>query len=158
MPTFLKLIISITVSLSAGVIGAFFTTPSVKAWYPTLLKPSFNPPNWLFGPVWTLLYILMGIALFLVWNAPGANEEQKNNAMTIFFIQLALNTLWSIVFFGMHSIVGGLFVILFLSSFIIWTTVCFMLISKTAGWLMAPYILWVSFATVLNAAIWKLNK
>lgn len=158
MNTFLKLASSIALSLCAGIIGSIFTTPGVKTWYPTLVTPSFKPPNWIFAPVWTTLYILMGIALYLVWSARVEAPGVKNRAIIVFFVQLALNALWSIVFFGAHSLIGGLIVIISLWAFILWNIILFYGINKTAGLLLTPYILWVSFATALNAAIWQLNK
>ncbi len=152
------------VSLSAGVIGGFFTSPSIPAWYASLAKPYFNPPNWVFGPVWTILYILMGVAFFLVWRKSGRREGKDgrkskyfNTAAALFGIQLALNALWSIVFFGMHSIGGALAVIGLLWLAILANIVWFWRSSRAAALLLVPYIAWVSFASFLNYVIWTLN-
>lgn len=155
MDKFAKLLGCVAVSGLAGLIGSLATFQNVKTWYPTLVKPSFNPPAWLFGPVWTLLYIMMGAALFLVWESPA---RDKRAAVVFFFLQLALNALWSVVFFGMHSPKGGLAVIAALWALIIATMITFFRINPAAGWLLAPYLAWVSFASVLNAAIWRLNQ
>ena len=113
MSNLLKLIISIAVCLLAGAVGSYFTADAIPGWYETLNKPEFNPPNWVFGPVWTFLYILMGISLFLVWKEGPGNKKVKP-AMLMFWVQLALNVLWSVVFFGMKNISGGLLVIILL--------------------------------------------
>lgn len=154
--TLLKLAASILACLAAGWIGSVFTTRSIPTWYTQLAKPSFTPPNWLFAPVWTALYILMGIALFLVWRkAPVTGAA--GTALVIFLIQLALNLLWSVLFFGLRSSVLGLGDILALWVAILATMLLFLRISTVAGALLAPYLLWVSFATALNFAIWRLN-
>jgi translocator protein len=156
MKPVLKLIISIAIPLAVGAIAGFFTTSSVEGWFTSINKPSFNPPNWLFAPVWTALYIMMGIAFFLVWKS-NADEKIKQSAMVLFFFQLALNFLWSFIFFYAHQPgwalvdIGALWILIFFT--IIW----FGKISPAAAWLLVPYICWVSFATVLNFAIWKLN-
>jgi len=151
-----KLAISIGVCLAAGFIGSIFTNASIPTWYMTLEKPSFNPPNWLFGPVWTALYILMGIAAFLVWRA-GLGEPKARTALIIFIIQLILNVLWSAAFFGFRSPIAGLVVIVILWVAILLTILSFVKVSIIAGILLIPYILWVSFASILNAAIYVLS-
>lgn len=156
MSNILKLIISIVICQLAGIIGAFFTTDSIPTWYNSLNKPEFNPPNWLFGPVWTILYLLMGISLFIIWKEDLKNKNVKN-AFAIFIVQLIINLLWSVVFFGMHSISGGLIVIIVLLVLIIITIVKFKKISFTASILLIPYLLWVCFATILNFYFYKLN-
>ena len=162
---FFKLVIAISVSLGAGVIGSFFTAPAVQSdWYVELIKPSLNPPAWVFGPVWTLLFILMGVAVWLVWKR-GFGEMGVKRALIFFDIQLVLNVLWSIIFFGLTSLtINGfnnigiaLIEIVFLWLAILATIIAFYKISKLAAWLLLPYILWVSFATYLNYAIWVLN-
>ena len=156
----LKLVISIGVSLGAGAIGSFFTAPAVQSnWYLELIKPAFNPPSWVFGPVWTTLYILMGISLFLIWkiNPSEARPGERRRAVILFFIQLVLNVFWLIIFFGLHSLGGAFIEIVFLWLTILATIIAFAKISKSAAWLLAPYILWVSFAVYLNFAIWLLN-
>jgi len=150
MKNFVKLIFSIVVCELAGIIGSFFTAPAVKTWYPTLIKPSFKPPNWLFAPVWTALFLLMGIAMFLVW-------KKDKKGLKIFFAQLFFNILWSIMFFGLKSPSLGFIVIVVLWILILATIIRFFKISKPAGWLLIPYILWVSFASILNLAILILN-
>jgi len=152
----LKLIISIVICQLAGVIGSFFTMDSIPTWYAALNKPDFNPPNWIFGPVWIFLYLLMGISLFLVWRENLKNDHVKS-AFVIFMVQLVLNTFWSIVFFGMQSITGGLIIILLLWLFIILTIIRFRKVSAIASMLLIPYLLWVTFAAVLNFYIYKLN-
>lgn len=156
MSNTLKLILSIVICQAAGLIGTIFTMDSIPTWYASLNKPSFNPPNWLFGPVWTLLYLMMGISLFIVWKEDLKNKVVKS-AFIIFMIQLFLNTIWSIVFFGMHSTAGGLIIIALLWIMILITILKFMKISRVAGILLIPYLLWVSFATLLNFSIFKLN-
>ena len=152
----LKLIISIVVSQLAGIIGAFFTTPSIASWYATLSKPALNPPAWVFGPVWTTLFALMGIAAFLVWKK-GLERRDVKKALGIFIGQLCLNTLWSIIFFGLHNPGMAFIEIIFLWLAILSTIITFAKISKPAAWLLVPYILWVSFAGYLNYSIWILN-
>jgi len=154
---FFKLVIAIGVSLGAGVIGSFFTAPAVQSgWYIGIVKPALNPPAWVFGPVWTTLFALMGIAAFLVWKK-GLDRRDVKIALGIFLGQLVLNTFWSIIFFGLHSPGGALIEIVFLWLAILSTIVAFYKISKPAAWLLVPYILWVSFAMYLNYSIWMLN-
>jgi len=132
-------------------VGSIFTTPAIPGWYATLQKPSFSPPNFLFAPVWTTLYILMGISLALILN-------KKNKTAIIFFVvQLVLNSLWSILFFGLKSPKLAFVEIIFLWLAILITILKFFKISKLAGWLFVPYLLWVSFASFLNLTIVKLN-
>ncbi len=152
----LKLVISILICQCAGIAGALFTRQSISEWYLYLRKPPFNPPNWIFGPVWTLLYILMGIAAFLVWRK-GLYSNGVKAALGMFLIQLGLNTFWSIVFFGGRSIIGGLVVIVILWLSILRTMQVFFRLSKPAGYLLIPYIIWVGFALVLNLAFLVLN-
>ena len=160
---FLKLLLAILVSESAGFIGAFFTTPSIPTWYATLAKPALNPPAWVFGPVWTTLFALMGVALYLVWEQ-HSNVLQNEKVLrwwkvgiVFFFIQLVLNTFWSIVFFGMRNPGGAFIEIIFLWLAILVTIVGFSKVSKPAAWLLVPYIFWVTFAGYLNYSIWQLN-
>jgi len=171
---FFKLAIAILISELAGIIGSVFTTPSIAGWDAGIVKPAFNPPSWVFGPVWTTLFALMGIAAFMVWSSYAkATEDKKKRirvALILFCIQLVLNTLWSIIFFGLHSPGGALVEIVFLWLTILATIIAFAKISppsssiwttaghgKLAAWLLAPYILWVSFAGYLNYSIWQLN-
>lgn len=153
----MKLIVSIAICLSIGVIGSLFTTPQINGWYQTLQKPSWNPPNWLFGPVWTLLYILMGIALYIVWKKPTFRKI-KTTAIILFAIQLLLNLAWSWIFFRQHQIGWALVEISVLWLFILLCIFSFAGIYKSAGWLLVPYISWVSFALILNYTIWQLNS
>jgi tryptophan-rich sensory protein len=154
---FFILIFSIGISFAAGAIGSFFTVESIKTWYVTLNKPSFNPPNWVFGPLWTLLYFLMGISLYLVWTTKEEPSYWKKSGIVLFFVQLGLNALWSYVFFGMKEIGLALAVIVGLLMVLVMTAMRFYLVNKLAGRLLIPYILWVSFATILNLAILNLN-
>jgi len=151
-----KLIIAIVVSELAGIIGSVFTTSSIAGWYAGIVKPALNPPAWVFGPVWTTLFALMGIAAFLIWKK-GLDRRDVKIALGIFIGQLVLNTLWSIIFFGLHSPGSALIEIIFLWLAILATIVAFYKISKPAAWFLVPYIAWVSFAGYLNYAIWALN-
>lgn len=159
---FLKLIIAVGVSEFAGIIGAVFTTSAVLSeWYAGLIKPAINPPAWVFGSVWTLLYALMGISAWLVWSSYAKALEDKKKgikiALTLFGIQLVLNALWSIIFFGLHSPAGAFIEIVFLWLAIVATIFVFAKISRLAARLLLPYIFWVSFAAYLNYSIWMLN-
>jgi len=150
-----KLTASIFICLLAGVVGSIFTASAIPTWYAALVKPFFAPPNWVFGPVWTTLYVLMGISLFLIWRK-GINKKTKA-AINIFGIQLALNVLWSLAFFGMKSPIAGFAVIIALWAAIATTIMKFMKIEKNAGLILIPYIAWVSVATLLNLSIVLLN-
>jgi benzodiazapine receptor len=152
---YIHLIVSIVLAQAAGLLGALFTSTGAGTWYQTIVKPSWNPPSWIFGPVWTTLYVLMGIASYLVWKTPPGTL--RTQALILYGIQLALNALWSFVFFGAESPKWGVVVIVLLLLAILATTARFFTISKTAGYLMIPYILWVTFASVLNLTIWRLN-
>jgi benzodiazapine receptor len=152
-----KLVVSIVACLAAGAIGSIFTRSAIPTWFATLEKPVFSPPNWLFAPVWTLLYILMGIAAFLVWRK-GLGNRQVRSALIVFLIQLILNTLWSVVFFGLESPLFGLVIISVLWVVILVTVIQFYKISRAASVLLWPYLLWVTFAAVLNYSIWLLNR
>jgi tryptophan-rich sensory protein len=140
----------------AGLVGAVFTTPSIPTWYATLRKPSFNPPSWIFAPVWLILYMLMGISLFLIWRK-GIGTPQIMKDVCFFGIQLALNVLWSVVFFGLHSVAYGFVTIIVLLVAILTTILAFNRTSRTAAVLLVPYLLWGSFATILNFSILLLN-
>jgi len=153
----LKLFISIAVPLGIGAFGSYFTIPGVNGWYQTISKPAWNPPNSIFGPVWTTLYVLMGVALYLVWKA-GSNTTARSTAISFFVIQLILNSGWSIIFFRQHAVGWALAEMVLLWIFILLTIISFAKINKTAAWLLAPYIAWVSFALLLNYSIWQLNK
>jgi tryptophan-rich sensory protein len=152
-----KLISSLLICQVAGGVGSIFTMPAISTWYATLQKPAFNPPNWIFGPVWTLLFLLMGVALYLVWSK--SNEQKGRNKAIIFFsVQLIFNIVWSFAFFYLQNPLAGLIEIIILWIFIILTIIYFYKISKTAAYLLIPYILWVSFAAVLNYFLYILNK
>ncbi|MDO8585285.1 MAG: TspO/MBR family protein [bacterium] len=159
-----KLIISIVVSELAGVIGALYTTPAIQSgWYAGLIKPAINPPAWVFGPAWTTLYALMGISLFLIWKEHSSILQNVRMfriwkiGVAVFFIQLALNTLWSVIFFRLHLLGGAFIEIIFLWLAILVTIIAFAKISRPAAYLLLPYILWVAFAAYLNYSIWALN-
>ena len=152
----MKLFVALLITVGIGSLGGLFTYPEILNWYAGLQKPSFQPPNWLFGPVWTLLYILMGISLYLVWKQPVS--ALRNKALTIFTIQFVLNFCWSIIFFNQHQIGLALIEIIVMWICILITIFQFGKLSSIAAWLLVPYISWVSFATILNAAIWKLNS
>lgn len=141
----------------AGVVGSVFTTPAVKDWLPTLAKPSFFPPNWLFAPVWLTLYTMMGLALFLVWRQQQEGKPAVG-AISLFLVHLGLNAAWSIVFFGLKDIASALAVIIVLWLMIVVLIAWFYRLSKPAAWLLIPYLAWVSFASALNYAIWQLNR
>jgi len=156
MKNMLQLLIAIAICQAAGFIGSIFTVPAIPSWYSTLVKPELNPPSWVFGPVWTTLYALMGIAAFLVWKH-GVNDKPVRIALGAFALQLLLNTSWSIVFFGLQNPALAFVNILAMWLTIAWTMFLFYRVSKTALWLLVPYILWVSFAAYLNFSIWILN-
>jgi translocator protein len=157
MKNWVKLIIALIIPQVVAASGAYFTVTGIGSWYQSLDKPSWNPPNWVFGPVWTTLYVLMGIALYLVWKSKAA-EKQKRWAITFWGIQLFLNFLWSFLFFGQEQILGALLEIIILWLFILLTIFAFARINKLAAWLLVPYISWVSFAAILNYTIWDLNR
>jgi translocator protein len=150
---YLRLIVSVGVCLLVGTLAGLWTASSITSWYASLAKPAFNPPNWVFGPVWTLLYVLMGVALYLVWNAHGSRT-----AIALFLAQLALNFLWSFLFFALKNPLAAFIDIVALLVMIIVTALRFYPISKTAASLLVPYLLWVSFASVLNFSIYWLNR
>lgn len=152
-----KLLLSLMVCLGAGGIGTYYTLPSINNWYRLLQKPVFTPPNWVFGPVWTGLYILMGIALYIVWQKEGLEYQNKVASYIWFGIQLVLNVLWSATFFGHHSIFGGLIIIVVLWLSIAITISEFSKQATIAAWLLMPYLLWVTYAGALNYSFWRLN-
>jgi tryptophan-rich sensory protein len=149
------LAVFIVVCLGAGGLGAIATTPEIDGWYRTLAKPAWNPPDGVFGPVWTTLFILMAVGAWLVWQRKGFKAAAM--PMTLFGAQLLLNVTWSWIFFGMHQPGWAFVEIVILWLAIVATTVAFFRYSKISGWLLVPYLGWVSFAAVLNAAIWRLN-
>lgn len=155
MNKYLKLILCITLPLIIGGISGVATASSINTWFVDLNKPSFNPPNYLFGPVWTILYVLMGISLFLILQKP--NTKERKNAIVIFGIQLVLNFCWSFLFFKFHLLGIALIEIIVIWLSIITMIFLFMKVNKTAAYLQIPYLLWVTFASLLNGAIWYLN-
>lgn len=179
MKNTIKLIAGILLCELAGIIGSIFTAPAVKEWFQFINKPNFSPPNWLFAPVWTFLYLLMGISLYLVWSKnfsvdiPEKDKEKKawnpistklftgswreENVAAIFLLQLVLNVLWSVIFFGLKSPGVAFFEIIMLWFAILYMIVNFYRVSKISAYLQIPYILWVSFASILNFSIWMLN-
>ncbi len=150
------LVIFVGLCLAVGALGGTWTAESVRTWYPTLAKPPINPPNWVFGPVWTVLYIAMGIAAWRVWRADGVFRARV--ALAAFGVQLALNLAWSFLFFGRHLIGAALIDILLLLAAIIGTLMLFARHDRIAAWLMVPYAAWVAYASVLNGWIWALNR
>ena len=152
-----RLIISLALPQLAGVVGSVFTVSAIPTWYEGLAKPALNPPSWVFGPAWTTLYLLMGIAAFLVWRM-GWERKDVRAALGIFGVQLFLNAIWSIIFFGLKNPGWAFVEIIFLWLAIVATIIAFSKISRLAVWLLVPYILWVSFAGYLNYSIWTLNQ
>lgn len=156
MKNFIQLILSIIICQGAGLVGSIFTAESVSTWYPTINKPGFNPPSWVFAPVWTMLFLLMGIALYLIIkNKPQGKYALM--ALSIFGLQLILNVLWSFMFFGLECPFCAFIEILILLSAILATILAFYKINRLAAYLLLPYLFWVSFAAVLNFYIWQLN-
>lgn len=152
----LKLFVAIVGVQLVGVIGAGFTTSSIDSWYSGLIKSSLNPPNWIFGPVWITLYLIMAFSAYMVW-VNGIENNRVRLALGFFIFQLVLNSLWSVVFFGAENPGGAIFVIGALWLSIVATMFTFARVSMLAMWLLLPYWLWVSFAVYLNFSIWILN-
>jgi len=151
-----KLFLAVLVCEGVGILGSIFTIPAINTWYQTLNKPQFSPPNFVFGPVWTTLYLLMGVSIFLVLEQKL--KKEKNKIIELFSLQLLLNFLWSVIFFTGHQPF-----VAFLDILLLWGSILFLIIkfwkfSKPASYLLVPYLLWVSFATVLNASIVMLNR
>lgn len=155
MKKWITIALCILLPLAVGFVAGRITTENVIAWYPTLIKPSFTPPNYLFGPVWTVLYLLMGISLYLIIRQPASFDRTK--ALTFFSIQLLLNFWWSVFFFRFHLIGLALINIILLLAFIVFMIRSFFKVTNTAANLQWPYLAWVSFATALNMGIWILN-
>lgn len=153
---YLGFLISALIANAAGLIGSVFTAQSVRTWYLIINRPSWNPPGWIFGPVWTILYILMGVASYLVWEKRGLPGAKS--ALFVYGIQLVLNLLWSFLFFGLKNPGLAFAEIILLWLAIVATLVLFWRLNTTAGALLVPYLLWVSFASFLNYTIWKLNS
>ena len=153
-----RILVVVVTCLAIGYFSGMVTRSAIITWYPTLVKPSFNPPNWIFAPVWSMLYIMMGVAAGLVWNRIDHEKETVINALIFFAVQLGLNALWSFLFFGLKNplLAGVEIIILWLMIFETYTK--FAKINSIAGYLFIPYLLWVSFAMVLNGSIWCLNR
>jgi translocator protein len=151
-----KLIVSILIVFLAGAVGTVFTLKEITGWYAYLPKPSWTPPNYAFGPIWSTLYVLMGISLFLIWRE-GLNRKDVQIAVIVFAVQLAINVVWSLVFFGTHNIFGGLLLVLILWVAILVNIIVFYRISKPAGLILIPYIVWVSIASYLNYSVLMLT-
>jgi translocator protein len=150
----IKFIISLIIPLSVGAVAGLFTSSAINGWFKTLNKPFFNPPNWIFGPMWTLLYLLMGLACYFIWTS---DNEARKNALKIYAVQLFFNFLWSFLFFYFKNPTLALVDIVLMVITISITIISFSKISKKAAWLLIPYLLWVLFATALNFEIWRLN-
>jgi benzodiazapine receptor len=155
MTNYLKFIFSIIICQLAGITGSLFTQNSL-GWYYTLNKPFLRPPDWLFAPVWITLYAIMGISLYLVWKK-GFSQNNSKYAIILFFVQLVFNAMWSVIFFGERSILGGLVVILVLWILIFLTIFAFSRVNLSSAYLLVPYLIWVSYASILNFSIWRLN-
>ena len=153
-----RILVIVVTCLVIGYFSGMVTRSAITSWYPTLVKPSFNPPNWIFAPVWSMLYIMMGVAAGLVWNRIDFEKEAVKKALLFFAVQLALNALWSFLFFGLKNPMLAGIEIIILWLMIYETQTKFAKINKIAGYLFIPYLLWVSFAMVLNASIWWLNR
>ncbi len=152
----IALIICLAIPFLAGAFGGLYTAPAIPTWYAGLAKPAFNPPGWIFGPVWSALYAAMGVSLYLVWRK-GAGEPGVKRAAILFAAQMALNAAWPFLFFGLRNPGIALVEIIVLWVMIILTLLAFLRVSRPAGLLLVPYLAWVSFAAVLNFAIWRLN-
>ena len=151
----ISLAVSVGICLGAAGIGSVLTRPSITTWYATLRKPSWTPPNWVFGPVWTVLYLSMAVAVWLVWRQAGFSHAKF--PLALFAVQLALNVAWSGIFFGLRLPGVAFLGVALLWLFILSTTIAFWPVSRTASWLMVPYLTWVTYASALNAAIWRMK-
>lgn len=158
MNKYVKIAVMVATCLAVGYIGSVATQSGTEVWFPTLIKPNFNPPAYLFAPVWTFLFVLMGVAAGLVWDQIEHKSTIVRKALLFFAIQLALNALWSILFFGLRNPLLALIEIVILWLMIYETYILFGKVNRVAGYLFIPYLLWVSFAMVLNASIWWLNR
>ena len=158
MKKYYKIILMVVVCLTIGYLSSIVTQSSIKTWYPTLIKPVFNPPNWIFAPVWSMLYIFMGIAAGLVWNKHENNKELVKKGLLFFGVQLFFNALWSYLFFGLNNLLLASIEIILLLLMIFETYVIFKKLDKKAGYLFIPYMAWVSFATILTISIFILNR
>ena len=158
MNKFVKIIIAVVICLAVGYLSSLVTQSSIDTWYPTIQKPSFNPPNWVFAPVWTLLYILMGISAGLIWDKIDLDKVLVKKGLFFFAVQLALNALWSYLFFGLNNILLASIEIVLLLLIIFETYLVFKKIDKNASYMLIPYMLWVGFATILTVSIYFLNR
>ena len=158
MSQYLRIIYCVAICLVVGYLSSITTQSSINTWYPTLIKPSFNPPNWLFAPVWTLLFIMMGIAAGMIWNHLESQRELVKKALLFFTVQLLLNALWSYLFFGLNNVLLALIEVILLWLVIYETFHIFKKIDKKAAYLFIPYLIWVAFAAVLNGSIYYLNR
>lgn len=158
MKTYSRILLCVAICLAVGYLSSITTQSSIKTWYPTIEKPIFNPPNWVFAPVWTMLFILMGIAAGLVWNKLESNKELVKKGLLFFTIQLLLNALWSYLFFGLNNVLLALIEIILLWLVIYETYHIFRQIDKKASYLLIPYLAWVGFATILTGSIFWLNR
>jgi tryptophan-rich sensory protein len=156
-PFWVYALLAVVPVVAASVIGNAVTLPQIPTWYPTLVKPPFNPPNWLFGPAWTLLFTLMAVGVYRILRLP-AGTPGRARALVTYHVQLGLNVLWSCVFFGLQSPLGGVFVIIPFLAMILVTIATFRPLDRVAANLQWPYVAWVSFATLLNVSIWWLNR
>ena len=157
MNKYIKIVITVAICLTVGYLSSLVTQESIETWYPTIKKPSFNPPNWIFAPVWTLLFVLMGIAVGLVWDKYEENKELVKKGMLFFGIQLFFNALWSYLFFGLHNLLLASIEIILLLLLIFETYLIFKKLDKKISFLLIPYMLWVGFATILTITIYILN-
>lgn len=153
-----RILAVVVTCLAIGYFSGMVTRSAITTWYPTLVKPSFNPPNWIFAPVWSMLYVMMGVAAGLVWDRIDAEKEVVKKALILFAIQLALNALWSYLFFGLKNPMLASLEVIILWLMIYETYIQFAKINKIAGYLLIPYLFWVGFATILTVSIWFLNK
>jgi tryptophan-rich sensory protein len=158
MKNYLRILLCVVVCLAVGYLSSITTQSSIKTWYPLIEKPVFNPPNWVFAPVWTMLFILMGIAAGRVWNQLETNKELVKKGLLFFAVQLALNALWSYLFFGLNNILLALVEIILLWLVIFETYLIFKKIDQKASYLLLPYLVWVGFATILTGSIYWLNR
>ncbi len=150
-----KILVCAVICLTLGTLSGFSTINAISNWYQFLIKPSFNPPNWIFGPVWTLLYLMMGISVGIIWTS---TNNGRKRALQLFAVQFVLNLCWSFLFFNLHALSMAYMEILSMIVAIIFTIFAFYKINKTAAILLVPYLCWVLFASFLNLSIWYLNK
>ncbi|HLN95511.1 MAG TPA: TspO/MBR family protein [Flavobacterium sp.] len=158
MNRYVKIVLFVATCLTVGFLSGLATREGVTTWYRTIEKPSFNPPNWVFAPVWSLLYVMMGVAAGRIWGRIDASGPEVRRALVFFWIQLALNALWSVLFFALWNPLLALVELVLLWLMIYETWYKFKALDRVAGWLLVPYLAWVSFAGVLNASIWWLNR